>query len=567
MILNEIHFKNFHGDLLGGVTAAVIALPMALAFGVASGAGAEAGLYGAILVGLFAALFGGSPTLISEPTGPMTVVFTAVIAKLIASDPENGLAMAFTVVVLAGLFQVLFGILRVGKYVTLMPYSVVSGFMSGIGIILVILQIGPLLGQAAPPGGVLGVFESLPALIAGINLPELLLGLITIGILFVMPAAMKRYMPPQLLVLVLGTVLSVLLLSTDEIRRIGEIPAGLPAFQFPVFSKEQWLLITVDAMVLGMLGSIDALLTSVIADSLTRKQHNSDKELIGQGIGNVMSGLFGGLPGAGATMGTVVNIQTGARTALSGLVRAGILIVIVMWASDLTAFIPLAVLAGIALKVGVDIIDWGFLKRAHRLSYKAAAITYGVILLTVFVDLIAAVGIGLFLANIITITRLSELQADDVEAVQYPEHAIGTSLTDYERELIKNANGKVMIMLLKGAMMFGVSRAISRKNSDINDCESFIVDLSNVVHLGVSSALALEECLRDMLASNKQVFVIHSDGQPFNRLMDLGILQQMPQKNIMHNRRKAMEIAIYGKRDAGKGSGVSAAMNKAVADI
>jgi SulP family sulfate permease len=165
MILNEISFRNLHGDILGGVTAAVIALPMALAFGVASGAGAEVGLYGAIMVGLFAALFGGSPTLISEPTGPMTVVFTAVIAKLIASNPENGLAMAFTVVVMAGMFQILFGVMRLGKYVTLMPYSVISGFMSGIGIILVVLQFGPMLGQAAPAGGVIGVLENMPGLI------------------------------------------------------------------------------------------------------------------------------------------------------------------------------------------------------------------------------------------------------------------------------------------------------------------------------------------------------------------------------------------------------------------
>jgi SulP family sulfate permease len=368
-------------------------------------------------------------------------------------------------------------------------------------------------------------------------------------------------------VLVLGTVLSVYLLSTDEIRRIGEIPAGLPQFQFPVFSKEQWLLITLDAMVLGMLGAIDALLTSVIADSLTRKQHNSDKELVGQGIGNVMSGLFGGLPGAGATMGTVVNIQTGARSALSGLVRAGILIVIVMWASDLTAFIPLAVLAGIAFKVGFDIIDWKFLKRAHRLSHKAAAITYGVILLTVFVDLIAAVGIGLFVANVMTITRLSELQADDVEAIQRSEDVVGDSLGDYEKELIDSANGKVMLMLLKGAMMFGVSRAISRKNSEMNDCDAFIVDISNIVHLGVSSALALEECLKDMLKKDKRVYVVHSEGQPFKRLRALGILNVIPEKNIMHNRRKAMEMAIYGKDSESKGSGVLAALNNAVVDI
>ncbi len=546
-VFNEIGLHNVRGDVFGGVTAAVIALPMALAFGVASGAGAEAGLYGAILVGLFAALFGGSPTLISEPTGPMTVIFTAVIAKLIASDPVNGMAMAFTVVVMAGMFQILFGALRLGKYVTLMPYSVVSGFMSGIGIILIILQIGPLLGQPSPAGGVLAVLEGLPDLVAGIRAEETALALLTVAILFLMPGRFKRYVPPQLLALIAGTLVSIALLHSEEIRRIGEIPTGLPEFQLPVFSMEQWQIMLLDAMVLGMLGCIDALLTSVIADSLTRKQHNSDKELIGQGIGNVMSGLFGGLPGAGATMGTVVSIQSGARTALSGLVRAAILIVVVAWAADLTAAIPLAVLAGIALKVGIDIIDWGFLKRAHRLSGKGALVTYGVIALTVFVDLIAAVGIGLFVANVMTITRLSELQADDVKAVTDPDKT-DLPLTPYEHDLMETADGKVLLLHLHGNMLFGVSRAISRKNSEVEGRQALVIDLKDVVHLGVSSALALEETMLDMIRAGRNVYLVGAEGQPRDRLEKLGILKYIPAENMTDKRTVALERAIYGRK-------------------
>ncbi|MGB5539513.1 MAG: SulP family inorganic anion transporter, partial [Gammaproteobacteria bacterium] len=407
-LFNEINLRNIRGDVFGGTTAAVIALPMALAFGVASGAGAEAGLYGAILVGLFAALFGGSPCLMSEPTGPMTVVFTAVIAKLIASDPVNGMAMAFTVVVMAGLFQIFFGVMRLGKYVTLMPYTVVSGFMSGIGVILIILQIGPFLGQASPGGGVIAILQGLPRLLAGMRPVETLMAVTTMAILVFMPVRLKRFLPAQLFALVVVTLMSVTLFEPDSIRRIGEIPTGLPEIRLPVFSIEQWQVMLVDAVILGVLGSIDALLTSVVADSLTRQEHNSDRELVGQGIGNAMSGLFGGLPGAGATMGTVVGIQAGARTALAGLVRVAILCVVVLWVADLTAVIPLAVLSGIALKVGIDIIDWNFLKRAYRISPKGSMITFGVILLTVFVDLIVAVGIGLFVANVMTVMRLSE---------------------------------------------------------------------------------------------------------------------------------------------------------------
>ena len=519
---------------------------MALAFGVASGAGAEAGLYGAILVGLFASIFGGSPTLISEPTGPMTVVFTAVIVKLIASDPQNGMAMAFSVVVMAGMFQILFGALRLGKYVTLMPYGVVSGFMSGIGIILIILQIGPLLGQPSPTGGVLPILEKVPVLVAGMRPEETSLALITVAILFLMPVRFKRYVPPQLVALVVGTLVSIIVLSSVDIRRIGEIPTGLPEFQLPVFSVEQLLIMVLDALVLGMLGCIDALLTSVIADSLTRKQHNSDKELIGQGIGNVMSGLFGGLPGAGATMGTVVSIQSGARTALSGLVRVAILVVVVLWAADLTATIPLAVLAGIALKVGIDIIDWRFLRRAHRLSGKGALVTYGVIALTVFVDLIAAVGIGLFVANVMTITRLSELQADDVKAVTDPDKT-DLPLTPYEHDLLETAAGKVLLLHLHGNMLFGVSRAISRKNSMVEGREALVIDLKDVVHLGVSAALALEETMLDMIRAGRRVYLVGAEGQTRERFEKLGLLALIPRENMTDKRTVALERAIYGR--------------------
>lgn len=539
-VFNEISLRHKRGDIFGGITAAVIALPMALAFGVASGAGAEAGLYGAILVGLFAALFGGSPTLISEPTGPMTVVFTAVIAKLIASDPVNGMAMAFTVVIMAGLFQILFGVMRLGKYVTLMPYTVVSGFMSGIGIILIILQIGPLLGQPSPSGGVISVIENLPTLVSGIQVNESILALLTLAILFLIPKGLKQYLPPPLVALVVCTLISVLFLSATDIRRIGEIPTGLPDLQLPMFSSDQWQIILVDAIVLGMLGCIDALLTSVIADSITRKRHNSDKELIGQGIGNIMSGLFGGLPGAGATMGTVVSIQAGARTALAGLVRAGILLIVILWAADLTSVIPLAVLAGIALKVGIDIIDWSFLKRAHSISGKGALITYGVILLTVFVDLIAAVGIGLFVANVMTITKLSELHENNVKAVTDPDNT-DLDLSPREKEILRDSKGKILLLYLRGSMIFGSSGAITRKNSQIGGCHTLVVDITDVKHLGVSAALALEESILEMINAGRSVYIVTTKEQALQRLGKLDVLKQIPEENIIVGRQAALE--------------------------
>ncbi|MBL4711522.1 MAG: SulP family inorganic anion transporter [Gammaproteobacteria bacterium] len=541
-IFNDINLKNVRGDAFGGVTAAVIALPMALAFGVASGAGAEAGLYGAIMVGLFAALFGGSSTLISEPTGPMTVVFTAVLATLIGSNPDNGMAMAFTVVIMAGCFQILFGFLRLGKFVTLMPYTVISGFMSGIGIILVILQIGPLLGQAPPPGGVLAILNNIPELISGIRYEELAFGVLTMAILFLFPSKLQRYVPPQLVALIVCTLLSLILFNMDGMRRIGEIPTGFPELQMPVFSTGEWQVMLINGLVLGLLGCIDALLTSVIADSLTGKHHNSNKELVGQGIGNIMSGLFGGLPGAGATMGTVVNIQAGARTALSGLVRAGILVIVILWATDLTAVIPLVVLSGIAFKVGVDIVDWNFLRRVHLVSAKGAAITYGVICLTVFVDLIAAVGIGLFVANVLTITRLAELQADDVKAVTDSESS-GIDLSDEEAQQLDKSKGAILLLHLTGMMNFGASKEITKKILVNNNCKLLMIDLKDVVHLGISSALALETGMIEAIEAGHNVVVTGKNDQPMQRLRQLGALNHIADENVIVNRQAAMQFA------------------------
>jgi SulP family sulfate permease len=548
-LLNHISTNNIKGDLFGGVTAAIVALPLALAFGVASGAGAAAGLWGAVLVGLFAALFGGTPTLISEPTGPMTVVMTAVIASLTARNPENGLVMAFTVVMMAGVFQILFGLLKLGRYITQMPYTVISGFMSGIGFILVILQIGPFLGQAIPKGGVMGTLNALPQLLANARPTEVLLALITLAILWLTPAQVKKVAPPQLIALVIGTLLSLTLLSGggeagEGIRRIGEIASGFPKLQVPTFEMGELRLMFVDAAVLGMLGCIDALLTAVIADSITRTEHDSNKELIGQGLGNLVSGLFGGIAGAGATMGTVVNIQAGGRSALSGISRALILMVVILAGGRLAAQIPQAVLAGIALKVGVDIVDWGFIKRAHRISISGAVIMYLVIVLTVLVDLIVAVGVGVFIANILTIDKMSALQSRSVKSVSTGDGDL--MIPDEEKAMLDQGKGQVLLFQLNGAMIFGVAKAIGREHNAITDCKAVIFDLSEVSHLGVTAALAVENAVEEAIEKDRQVFVVGAVGTTKRRLEKLGLYSKLPAERINLSRRDALEQAVAG---------------------
>jgi SulP family sulfate permease len=541
-ITNLIRFNNLRGDIFGGVTAAVVSLPLALAFGVASGVGPLGGLYGAVCVGFFAALFGGTPTLISEPTGPMTVVMTAIVASLTASHPDNGLAMAFTVVMLAGIFQIVFGTFKLGKYITLMPYSVISGFMSGIGVILIILQIAPFLGQAAPKGGVLGTVMAIPQLIANVNPPEAILGALTLAIIFFMPKQLKKVVPPQLVALIIGTVISLTLFQGVEIRRIGEIPVGLPPLQLPTFSPDQLTVMLVDGVMLGMLGCIDTLLTAVVADSLTRAEHNSNKELVGQGIGNIVSGLCGGLPGAGATMGTVVNIQTGATSAVSGLTRALVLLVVVLGAARLTQPIPMAVLAGIALKVGIDILDWSFLKRSHKVSLKGSLIMYGVLLLTVFVDLIVAVGVGVFVANILTIERLSEMQSSEVKLISDLDDDV--NLSQEQRQLLDKAKGRVLLFCLSGPMIFGLSKAIAREHNAMKEADALVVDLTQVPSIGVTASLAIENVIRDAHDKGLQVYVVGASAKIQHRLQKLGLFDLIHPEHVLSDRTTALQNAV-----------------------
>lgn len=542
-VFNRFDRSSLVVDLLSGVTTAVVALPLALAFGIASGAGPAAGLYGAVAVGLLAALFGGTPTLISEPTGPMTVVMTAVIANLTALDPENGLALAFLVVSLAGVLQIILGSLRVGRYVTMMPYSVISGFMTGIGVILLVLQIGPLLGSPTPPGGVLGTLSRFPELVAAVRPAELMVAGVTLAVLLLTPASVRKRVPPHLVALLIGSGIAALHFPGDAVRRIGAFSAALPALRLPPLSAAVVPTLLLDALVLAVLGSIDALLTSTIADTLTRTEHDSSKELIGQGIGNLVAGMVGGVAGAGSTMPTVLNIRSGARSATSGLARSLILAAVVFWASPLTAGIPMAVLAAIVCKVGFDILDWSFIRRAHRASREAALIMYSVMVLTVFTDLMVAVAAGLFVANIVTIRRLSEAQAQSVRVITAADD--GIRLSDEERLLLRNPEARVLLLSLSGPMIFGVARAIAREHRAISRCDALVLDLSELSLIDVTVALAIENVIAEIGESGRRLLVvIGSRGIP-DRLARLGALDGLNPNQIVDNRTEALRRAVH----------------------
>ena len=490
------------GDFFGGLTAAVVALPLALAFGVASGAGAAAGLYGAIAVGFFAALFGGTPSQVSGPTGPMTVVMAAILMQTIAADPDNGLAIAFTTVILAGLLQILAGKLKLGRYFVMVPFPVVSGFMSGIGVIIILLEIGPLIGgdhYSSP----LSALLALPLTLTQLSWDAAFLGLGTLVLLFVWPNRFQ-VLPAPLIALIAFALFS---LGTpfEGVERIGEIPRGLPSLHMPYIAVELLPTIVGSAFLLAALGAIDSLLTSLVADNLTRTQHDSDRELIGQGIGNCVAGLIGGLPGAGATMRTLVNIRLGGRTRVSGMLHSVLLAVLMLGAAPLGEAIPLAVLAGILLKTGFDIIDWGFLKRLHRVPIFASALMLVVFVITVTVDLITAVAIGVFVANLETLYRFSELQLENLKMGASSQEL--RDLNEAEESQLQQAEGKILVYQLDGFMSYGLSRGIARHFSQFSDHAVLIIDFSLVTHVDLSAALTLTETIEDSKARQRNVML------------------------------------------------------------
>ncbi|WP_115019948.1 SulP family inorganic anion transporter [Synechococcus sp. UW140] len=536
--------RQWRGDLLGGLTAAVVALPLALAFGNAAlgPGGAIYGLYGAIVTGFLAALFGGTPAQVSGPTGPMSVTVAGVVSSLlavgVAGELTGGklLPLVMAAVVLGGLFQILFGLLKLGRYITMVPYSVVSGFMSGIGIIILLIQIGPLLG--VPSSG--GVISSLTMVIQDFrpNPAALAVGLMTLAVVFLTPKRISRVLPAPLLALILITPLSFLLfndqrlenLGWETLPRIGNIPEGGLQFVIPNWGMHLPLLIRA-GMVLALLGSIDSLLTSLVADNIGQSRHRSNRELVGQGLANAIAGLMGGLPGAGATMRTVINIKSGGKTPLAGMTHSVVLLVLLLGAGPLAEGIPTALLSGILIKVGLDIIDWGFLRRAHRLSIKTALVMWGVLLLTVFWDLIGAVLIGMFVANLLTIESLTTHQLAGMGNTDRQ------ALPADEQHLLDQCGDAVMLFALQGPLSFGAAKGISERMTLVRQYQVLILDITDVPHLGVTATLAIERIVEEAHSHQRRVLVAGARGKVRDRL------EQFDIGGLCSSRQEALTIA------------------------
>ena len=571
-------FSHLKGDLFGGITAGIVALPLALAFGLQSGMGAAAGLYGAIFISFFAALFGGTNTQISGPTAPMTAVSMVIIAGIVAAndgDLSKALPSILIVFLLAGLFQIIMGFMKIGEYIRYIPYPVVSGFMTGIGVIILVTQLLPMLGyypkedvnlinQYKPQAeevilekilkeeaaedilvledfketiaragditqedimqeaialagneaaGVIGALRSLGTALQNINYTDLILGLITIFIIFGFKRITKS-VPSTLVALIAVTLGAVFLLP--DYRTIGTIPSGFPMPYLDVFTGFSFSQVTpyiFTALSLAALGAIDSLLTSIVADNMTKTKHNPNQELIGQGIGNSIAALFGGIPGAGATIRTVVNIDSGGKTKLSGMVAGVLLLLVLLLLSPLASMIPAAVLAGILVTVGIGVMDYKGLRHIPQLPKSEVIVMLLVLFLTVFVGLIEAVAIGMILSSILFMKKISDVVEDRTQTAPLQEFSREMPWID-EGDVIERVGKEVYIKHLDGPLFFGFASRFQDMIKALPDIKVVVIRMDKVPYVDQSGLYAMEDAIMDLYEQDIKVIFTGLYGQP-----------------------------------------------------
>ena len=529
-------FSKLSGDIFGGVTATVIALPVALGFGVASGLGPIAGIYSAIAVGFFAAVFGGTPSQISGPTGPMTIAMAVVLVQHSDGDPTK----AFTIVMLAGLLQIALGVLRIGSFVTYTPYSVISGFMSGIGVIVMTIQVLPVLGAAAVPGGPMNSIRAWPDAIASLNPHALIVGLIALVAGIFWPSKLSKFVPGPLVALVLGTAAAYFFFTNAPV--IGEVPTGLPDLFIPDITPGFIASALQPAFILALLGSIDSLLTSLVADSITRTRHNPNRELMGQGLGNFFAGIIGALPGAGATMGTVVNIRAGGRTPVSGALRSIVLLALVLGLGQIAEPIPHAVLAGILIKVGWDIIDWRFVTRIRHVPREYLMVMLMTLLLTVFVDLVTAVALGLIASGVMRARQSEQLELDSVVSVPLLDQSFLTD-SDAGDDELDMFQARAGLLAFRGHFSVASANELVRVvSADIHEHEVVIFDFTDTTHMDDSAALIMEQLISSARDEDTECIVMNLTGSVANSLNSFNVFREIPQDRFVDNLDEAREV-------------------------
>jgi sulfate permease, SulP family len=488
------------GDVFGGVAAGVVALPLALAFGVASGLGPAAGLYGAIATGIVAAVFGGTPVQITGPTGPMTLVVLGVVATNTLPSGAVDLPRVVGIIVLAGLLQIALGLFRVGAYIRYVPYPVISGFMSGIGVIIILQQLFPMLGAEPPSSDPLSILRQLPLLGGNVKWGAVALSALTIATGFILPRFTKA-VPASLVALVTLTALAVLL--KPDVSVIGEIPSGLPSLVMPALDYQRLPSLIAAALQLAFLGAIDSLLTSLVADNLTRTQHDSNRELVGQGLGNIAAGLIGGIPGAGATMRTVVNVEAGGRSRVSGVIHGLFLAAVLLGLSGLVQHVPRAVLAGLLVAVGIGIIDYRGISHILKVPRSDAFLMLFVLVLTVFTDLIIAVAAGLIVASFVFMKKVSDITERQTTLSPVADEPWADELTI--PDTIRN---KLFIKHVDGPLFFGfASQFLDIARQAGTQSRLLVLRMDRISYMDQTGVYALKDALTRLIAAGVRVLV------------------------------------------------------------
>ncbi|MCB0584167.1 MAG: SulP family inorganic anion transporter [Phaeodactylibacter sp.] len=527
----KFNFSHLKGDFFGGLTAGIVALPLALAFGEQTELGAIAGLYGAIAIGVLAALFGGTPTQISGPTAPMTVVSAVVIADAItyAGNLETAFPIIIATFFLAGFMESLLGVFRLGKYVKYIPYPVVSGFMSGIGVIIVITQVFPFFGVSAPEGGPTGTLRAIHEIPEIVNIYSVGAALITIGLIYLIPRFTKK-VPSTLVALILVSLAAFFILPSGSVLRLnsgGPIPTGLPELHFgfiAVFTDINHVVVIFEyAVTLAFLGAIDSLLTSIVADNITKTKHDSDQELIGQGIGNMGAAVLGGLPGAGATMRTVINANSGGKTKISGMIAGLFLLVVLLGIGSLVGQIPNAVLAGILITVGIGIIDYKGLRHIGAVPRSDAFVMIAVLLLTVFVDLLVAVGAGMVLSALLFMKKISDVVEHKTKSAPLKDFAREVPWRD-EGNIIDEVGDRVYIKHLDGPLFFGFASRFQDMVKALPKIKTVVIRMDRVPYVDQSGLYAMEEAVQELQEQGILIVFTGLHGQPLDMFRKINLI-------------------------------------------
>lgn len=518
--------SNVGPDVMAGITVAIIALPLALAFGVASGLGPEAGMWAAICGGLVVGLFGGSRIGVSGPTGPKVIQLAVIVEATRLATGEVDASYVFGLVFLSGLVCLVLGMLRVGRFIYYVPYSAVSGFMCGIGLIIILLEIPPMLGFETP-SSVMEAIKSIPYDVMHEDWRALLISGSTFFTILLWPRLrLAPWLPGPLMGLLVGT--GIAMIGKFDVATIGAMPQGLPALHIPEFGMitSRFSEMIGPAAALAGLCIFDSLLTCLVADTMTDQRHDSDREIVGQGLANLACGLVGGVTTATATMRTVANAKCGAQTGLASIVHGVVLLALMLGLAPLASHVPMACLAGILLKVGFDIIDYRVLPVLHRMPAADALCFWSVLGLTVTVDLLVAMGVGIAIAFIRAVHELGNLYEPRVLALQ--DAAMEMPI---DKELPEHIKGDVLKLRLQGPLFFGIADAVYRTISELKEYRYLIVRLKDVPMVDMSGAYLLDDLLEKARRQGATVMITGMEPKVRQRLEHLKIIEKLGPEN------------------------------------